>query len=445
MSARRAGSRGIARYADRRVVLLSGVQPVREVVVDVDLIELGGRLVILCRPRPAAVQGHVGAAVVGLDLDAGILRVDPEVVVVAVGGRAAREAPSTVVRLVETLVVDVDVVRIGRVGGDSRVIERPVHEATLVADQLPRLTEVVGAIKPLVRVGRLDQRIDTVGRVRGDREVDLSDQAGRKALGHDPPAVTAVRRLPDAVLPGRSLHSRDDRPGLALATPHRCVDLVRVSRVQLQVDRADGVGGEEHLIPRPTAVTCPVHSALGALGPRVPQSRRVGDVRVRRMDLDGGDLTHLHQADTHPGRPGIIGAIHAAPHDHVRPDPIRAGAHVYDLGVGRCDPDRPDRPGLEVTVGDRTPGCPVVLRLPHTPTRGAQVERERVVRMSGNRGDTPAPRRPDVPVAEGLEDLLHGRSHFRSHLLSGRLLRERDRIQQGGEREHTRNGLGPAP
>ena len=84
VATRRAVLRWIARHHDRRVVLLTRVQPVREAVVDVDLVELGGRLVVLRRPSHAAVERDVGTTVVGLNPDVRVVGVDPHVVVVPV-------------------------------------------------------------------------------------------------------------------------------------------------------------------------------------------------------------------------------------------------------------------------------------------------------------------------------------------------------------------------
>src|SRR3712207_7448798 len=55
-SVRRARGDWPARHDDGRVVLLRAVEPVRELVVDVDLIQLRRRLIVLRRPAAAAVE-----------------------------------------------------------------------------------------------------------------------------------------------------------------------------------------------------------------------------------------------------------------------------------------------------------------------------------------------------------------------------------------------------
>src|SRR5262249_9313987 len=79
------------RHRDRGVVLLRAVDAVGVLVVDVDAVELRGLLVVDRRPRGAAVQRDVGAAVVALDHALRVFRIDPEVVVVAVPRRDLAE------------------------------------------------------------------------------------------------------------------------------------------------------------------------------------------------------------------------------------------------------------------------------------------------------------------------------------------------------------------
>src|SRR5204863_9505200 len=70
-----------ARPAQRRVVLLRAADAIREMIGGDDVIELRRRLILL-RPGAAAVERHVGAAVVALDHALRAVGCDPEVVVV---------------------------------------------------------------------------------------------------------------------------------------------------------------------------------------------------------------------------------------------------------------------------------------------------------------------------------------------------------------------------
>src|SRR5512141_1672552 len=72
---------------DGAVVLLPGVDPVREAVVGRQVIELARRLVVPAAPGRTAVDGHHRALVGAGDHALRIGRVDPQVVVIVATGR----------------------------------------------------------------------------------------------------------------------------------------------------------------------------------------------------------------------------------------------------------------------------------------------------------------------------------------------------------------------
>jgi len=418
MATLRTRTRWVTWNPDRRVVLLACIQPVGELIVDIDLIELSSGLVGLRRPGPSSIKGDVRATVVRLDLDQRILRVDPRVVVVPVRRLATLEVHPSVDRFVVPLVIDVDVVRVRRVGHNACVVERAVHDAALVAHHLPGLTEVVGSIQALVRIGRLDQSVNPVRHVGRDRKVRLPDQAAGKSLTLVFPGVTTVRRLPDAVFLRRRLHPGDDRPRLTTAHPHTGIDLVRIFGVELEIDRAHGVRGKEHLLPRLAGVPSTVDTSLIAFRPWIPESGDVGHIWIVRVNFDSAELTHLDQAPLLPRRSGIVGVVEAAANDHVRADSVRARPDVHHICVRWGYADRADRACLEVTVRDRTPRGPVVVGLPDATAGSTHVERQGVIRMSGYSRNTSTARRPNVAiteVGEGSLDLRHLLLAFDGH------------------------------
>ena len=104
--------RAAARAAERGVVLLRAADVIRKVRRRDDVIELCGRE-ILVRPGLAAVDADLGAAVVGLDHAIGVLRIDPEIVRVAVAHAPhGAEGLAAVGGLHERHVVVVDDVRV---------------------------------------------------------------------------------------------------------------------------------------------------------------------------------------------------------------------------------------------------------------------------------------------------------------------------------------------
>ena len=149
-----------ARHADGRVVLLRGVNAVGELVVDVDVVELPGRLVEDGREGVAAVVRDAGPAVVALDHAPRISGVDPQVVVVAVRCSNAPEAAAAVGRALHREVHAVERVGVDRVGDDVAVVPGPANQGLLRADPLPAVAAVLGAVEPALPLCGLDHGPD---------------------------------------------------------------------------------------------------------------------------------------------------------------------------------------------------------------------------------------------------------------------------------------------
>ena len=75
---------GAAGDANVRIVLLRPINVIWECIVHSDMIKLRSWLVVLGRPRFAAVGGDIDAAIVCVGNPIGILRIDPEPVMVSV-------------------------------------------------------------------------------------------------------------------------------------------------------------------------------------------------------------------------------------------------------------------------------------------------------------------------------------------------------------------------
>src|SRR5437016_11759789 len=70
--------------ADIRIVLLRPINVIWECIVHSDMIELRSWLVVLGRPRFAAIGRDIDAAIIRITDPMGILRIDPETVMVSV-------------------------------------------------------------------------------------------------------------------------------------------------------------------------------------------------------------------------------------------------------------------------------------------------------------------------------------------------------------------------
>ena len=98
----------VTRDTNSTVVLLGTADVVGEVVGDIYMIELGGDI-ILFRPSFAAVDGDVSSAVIGVRHPFGVVGINPEIVLIAVGGTdLGIECDTAVHRFVETGVEGVD-------------------------------------------------------------------------------------------------------------------------------------------------------------------------------------------------------------------------------------------------------------------------------------------------------------------------------------------------
>ena len=108
------------------------------------------------------VEGDIGAAVVALDHAPVVVGIDPEIVIVAMRGGNFGEGLAAIRAAPELEVVDVDGLGVLRIGGDVGVVPGPGDQALIVADLLPLVAVVVGAVEPALG-SVLDQRPDATG------------------------------------------------------------------------------------------------------------------------------------------------------------------------------------------------------------------------------------------------------------------------------------------
>src|SRR5579872_4339166 len=108
-------------------------------VVGVDAIELRRRLVVDRRPCLAAVEACAGAAVVSLDHPVRIGRIDPEIMVIAVGRLDLCEAATAVGRFPKLTIGDVDSLAVAGIGEYMRLGPVPRYEGAFGRDGNPAL------------------------------------------------------------------------------------------------------------------------------------------------------------------------------------------------------------------------------------------------------------------------------------------------------------------
>src|SRR5262249_56189692 len=78
---------------DRPAFLLAAVKPVRKRVVRADVIQLCRRLVVPRAPTLSAVHGNDRALIRAQQNDVGIIRIDPNILIIVATGRAAPAVP----------------------------------------------------------------------------------------------------------------------------------------------------------------------------------------------------------------------------------------------------------------------------------------------------------------------------------------------------------------
>ena len=166
---------------DGAAVLLPRIDPVREAVVGREVIELAGRLVVPAAPAAAAVDRDCGALVGAFGHASGILRVDPDRMVIVAAGAAAEDHAmrAALVAAAHRLAGEIDDVGVSRIGGDA--VEVVIGESATRVDALPVVAAVVRAPKAAVGFG-VDVGIDAqMPALTGCGEADASERSRRPA------------------------------------------------------------------------------------------------------------------------------------------------------------------------------------------------------------------------------------------------------------------------
>ena len=405
---------GAARHRDRGVVLLASVDHVRELVVDVEVVELRGRLVVDRRPRVAGGERHPGTAVVGADHAVGILRIDPEAVVVAVGCDELGELVATVDRLPRLHVEHEHRVGVGRMGDDVHVVPGPPRQLGLARGLDPRVAVIVAAVQAALTTFGFDHRPHPTPLGGRDGDADLAERAvgQTRVLREVRPGVAAVVGAPQT----RARTAGVDRPERAAGLPGGGEDAPRVRRVEREIDGAGLLTDVEDELPRVAAVGRAVDAPLGVVLRCVAERGHVDEVGVVRVHEDLADVAGLLEAGMGPRRAPIAGAVDAVAVADVDADRRFAGAGVDHVRIRLGDRERTDRARVQEAVGDALPVGACVVGAPHATGDGAEVEDAALVGITGHRHDTTAPGRADASVTNRAEERgvnRHGSSWVR--------------------------------
>ena len=184
----------VAGNADRSVILLRAAYLIGYMPGGDCVIELRGGEG-LRRPGAAGGHGDIPAAVVGIDHALGVVRRDPEIVMVRMGRAQLLESAAAVSGAHQIEVRNVDRIGRGRVGIDAQKVERPLPDLPVAVDQRPRCAGIVGPKQPAVF--RFHQRVDALGIRPRYRHADLAEQAaGQSGIARDLfPRIAAIGGL----------------------------------------------------------------------------------------------------------------------------------------------------------------------------------------------------------------------------------------------------------
>ena len=334
-----------------------------------DVIELLGGIV-LGRPLAAGGGGNRAPAVVGDDEMRGIVRINPQIVKVAMRAVAdVRRRFAAILRAKHRGVLQVDDVRILGIGEDVRVVEGALANRAVLVDERPVRAGIVALEQPALLV--LDERVHAIGVRAGYRNTDAPHDACRHAgVARDlRPCLAAIGALEQPAASSAAGHL----VFLAIRLPHRRIHDVGIVAVHGDVD-CGGVGvAIQHFAPALAAVGALVDAALLAGHAVFPEHGDEDDVGVRWMDADLRDRIRRPEPDVAPRLARVRTLVDAIARHDVAADAGLAHSDEHDVRIGLAHGDGAHGGALDLTIRDRRPVLAAVTRLPEPAAGGAEV------------------------------------------------------------------------
>ena len=371
---------GPRRSAERIVVLQSAVDVIeRRRVVGVDVVVLRERQVREEGPGRGAIKRAVEAAVVADQQVAGVVRIDPDDVVVDVHVPLAKRPQrlTAIVGDLEDHVGNVDAIDVNRVGEDVAVIH---CTGVVVSAPLPGDAVVGRAIDAALAIGRLDVGVKDVGVHRRDSQADAPELLVGQSGGDLFPGLAAIGAAMDRAV-GTAV---DQRVETALPLVGRRDQHVGVARIEHDIGDAGVLGNLQHLRPRLAAVGRLVQPALAAGRPQRPLRGDVDGVAVPRVDDDPADVLGGLQPGIGPRTAAVFALV----------DAVAVGDRALRIALASADPDdvrplwierHPADRERSLCVEDRLPRGAAVDGLPHAAGGGPDVDDCLVRRIDSDR------------------------------------------------------------
>src|SRR2546425_12635056 len=170
--------------------------------------------------------------------------------IVAMRHAYAGERAPAIVRSIETGIQNVDRVGVFWVGVNSRVIPRTLPQVALLICLRPSLAAVIRSKH--AAVFRFDNRPDAIRIRRRNSDAHDSDRSARqtRTACDFSPGVATVSRFEDAAARATTLQG----PRLAINFPKRCIEHVRIRRIDNQIASAGFVAAKENFLPGLAAI-----------------------------------------------------------------------------------------------------------------------------------------------------------------------------------------------
>ena len=391
----------LARSDPGAIVLHTPGHIIGDIHIVTNMIELRQRQIGDEPPRLSAVATDIESAVIALNQVVGILRMNPESMVVRMHPRIRqdnRKRFPPVLTSAHERIQAVHPVFIFRVDVNFGIIEWTV--ADILRTNLGPLSAPVGTLIERILFG-LDQRIDHFRLAACDGQAHAPQVPLRQpvlaATAH--PIVSAIQR--DIHTGARPTGVK--RPGLAAILPHSCDQLIGISRIYDQFGTAHPLIDIQYLLPGFATITRTEDPPLGIRTPDGAQRSHVDDLRIIAMNDDAMNIARSLQPHALP-RFATIETFVDTRTRVVRIARIALpGAHPDHIRILLVD--RYSTDGLHwLLIEHRRPGDPPIHTFPYTAGSGASIDDIRITQVHIDGRDTAAHTcRPYIARLEGIK------------------------------------------
>src|SRR6185312_7873527 len=342
------------------IVLLRTEDTIRKSIVGRHPVDLRRGLIVQRAPVLAAVKADLGATVIGKDQPVAILRVDPEIMVIAMRCPHLRKGLSSIQAPHKFHVGTIDRVLIRRIDVYPVKIPCSLFDIVLAIDKAPVCTAVRTHEQPTVCI--LDHRIHLVGIGGRNRDVhDAPDTFGQApATGKVHPGLTPIRTLIQPAAFAAALHAI----GSALDAPHARVEDHGITRLHHQFGARSLIIDIKHPPPALATVGGLINASFRIGSEEMAHGRDPYDIGVPGMYDDPRDVPGVFQSKIAPAAAAVV----AAPYPpEVFGDIVPQGAFpfagIYNGFIGWGDGSRP-YPAAKPAVGYILPVAAAVGSFP---------------------------------------------------------------------------------